>query len=147
MMERLLLLVSGLCFGAGVTVSGMVNPTKVLNFMDIAGTWDPTLLFVMGAGLVATFIGYRVVFRRQRPLYDSSFRLPASKSLDARLIGGGALFGLGWGLTGFCPGPAIAGLVFLNSKAFVFAAAMATGMILVRIITDRRTGLAAARGD
>ena len=143
-MKRIVLFLAGLCFGAGVTVSGMVNPLKVLNFMDIAGTWDPTLLFVMGAGLVATFIGYRFIFRRQRPLYAGSFQVPITRKVDARLIGGSAMFGLGWGLTGFCPGPAVASLVFLNSQTLVFVAAMAAGMILVRIITGRLTTSVAA---
>ena len=136
-MNRAAVFLAGLLFGAGVTVSGMVNPMKVLNFMDLAGTWDPTLIFVMGGGLVATLIGYRLVLKRKKPLFADSYHLPASRVIDARLVGGAALFGLGWGLTGFCPGPAVASLVFGYWQSAVFVAAMAVGMIATRIITHR----------
>ena len=146
-MQRIVLFLSGLLFGAGVTVSGMVNPMKVLNFLDIAGRWDPTLIFVMGAGLAATFFGYRAVLARGRPVFAPGFKLPAATAVDARLIGGSALFGLGWGLTGLCPGPAVASLVFGNPQTIVFAAAMTAGMILVRIMPDRTAGLRVAAED
>lgn len=136
-MNRAAVFLAGLLFGAGVTVSGMVNPMKVLNFMDLAGTWDPTLIFVMGGGLVATLIGYRLVLKRKKPLFADSYHLPASRVIDARLVGGAALFGLGWGLTGFCPGPAVASLVFGYWQSAVFVAAMTVGMIATRIITHR----------
>ena len=123
----------GLLFGAGLTVSGMVNPMKVLNFLDLAGLWDPTLITVMGGGLAVTFAGYRIVFARQRPLFAESFRLPETRLIDAKLLGGAVLFGAGWGLTGFCPGPAIASLVFGNSQSFIFIAAMAAGALLMRL--------------
>ena len=139
-MNRIAVFISGLLFGAGVTVSGMVNPMKVLNFMDIAGQWDPTLVFVMGTGLVVTFIGYRLVFARGKPFFAASFSLPSSQVIDARLIGGATLFGLGWGLTGFCPGPAVASLVFGYWQSALFTAAMAAGMIAVRFITHRPAG-------
>lgn len=136
-MNRIAALISGLLFGAGVTLSGMVNPLKVLNFMDIAGTWDPTLIFVMGAGLIVTFIGYRLVFIRSRPLFEPAFSLPATTRIDQRLIGGAVLFGAGWGLTGFCPGPAVASLVFGYWQSILFVAAMAVGMMAVSFITHR----------
>ena len=138
-MNRIAALIAGLLFGAGVTLSGMVNPLKVLNFMDIAGTWDPTLIFVMGAGLIVTFIGYRLVFGKSRPFYEPAFTLPASKPIDQRLIGGAVLFGAGWGLTGFCPGPAVASLVFGYWQSILFVAAMAVGMLAVRAITSGQT--------
>lgn len=125
--------IAGLLFGAGVTISGMVNPMKVLNFLDFTGTWDPTLITVMGGGLVVTFIGYRVIFARQRPLFAAKFNLPATGPIDAKLIGGAVIFGAGWGLTGFCPAPAMASLVFGNSQSFIFVAAMATGALLMRL--------------
>ena len=145
-MNRITVLVSGLLFGAGVTLSGMVNPLKVLNFMDIAGNWDPTLIFVMGAGLVITFIGYRLVLKQPKPLYAPAFALPASDRIDRRLIGGAALFGLGWGLTGFCPGPAVASLVFGYWQSALFVAAMAAGMIAVKLITHRPAATRAVEG-
>ena len=134
-MRALLTFISGLLFGLGVTVSGMVNPMKVLNFMDIAGIFDPTLLFVMGAGLAVTLAGYRLLLRRDKPLLADRFHVPAVMAIDTRLIGGAALFGLGWGLSGFCPGPAIASLVFGNLHSLVFVAAMAAGMVLTRSLT------------
>ena len=145
-MSRIIALLAGLLFGAGVTLSGMVNPIKILNFMDIAGAWDPTLLFVMGAGLVATFIGYRLVFARPRPLYETAFALPSSTRIDQRLIAGAVLFGTGWGLTGFCPGPAVASLVFGYWQSILFVAAMAAGMLAVRLVTHRPAATASVEG-
>ena len=136
-MNRIAALFSGLLFGAGVTLSGMVNPMKVQNFMDLFGTWDPTLVFVMGAGLIVTFIGFRVVLGWQRPMFDQSFHLPSASTLDARLVGGAVLFGLGWGLTGFCPGPAIVSLVFGYWPSVIFVIAMGLGIVAARLLTRR----------
>jgi uncharacterized membrane protein YedE/YeeE len=136
-MQRIVALFAGLLFGAGLALSGMVNPMKVVNFLDLFGTWDPTLIFVMGAGLAVTFVGYRLVLGRQKPLYAEGFSLPAITGIDARLIGGSVLFGAGWGLTGFCPGPAIASLVFGFWPSVLFVAAMAIGMIAVQLMTRR----------
>lgn len=133
-MGKLIVLISGILFGAGVTISGMVNPMKVLNFLDISGTWDPTLILVMGAGLFVTLLGYQIVFKRNAPLYAPSFRLPTSQGIDAKLLGGAALFGVGWGLGGFCPGPAVASLVFGRLESITFVIAMAAGMILAKQI-------------
>jgi uncharacterized protein len=137
-MRKFLALASGALFGAGVTISGMVNPMKVLNFLDIFGPWDATLMFVMGGGLLVTIVGYHFAIMRRAPLFASSFRIPASEDIDARLLGGAALFGLGWGLTGFCPGPAIANMVFGRVESLAFVAAMAVGMILAKQIQNRR---------
>ena len=131
-MGKLIVFISGMLFGAGVTISGMVNPMKVLNFFDIFGTWDATLIFVMGAGLLVTLIGYQIIFKRKVPLYASSFRLPTSQHIDAKLLSGAALFGVGWGLSGFCPGPAVASLVFGRIESITFVIAMAAGMILAK---------------
>lgn len=127
-MPLLAALLSGLLFGAGLAVSGMVNPAKVLNFLDLAGTFDATLLFVLGGAVVTTFIGYRLVLGRHRPLFAERYELPSRTDIDARLLAGAAIFGIGWGLAGFCPGPAIAALVSLRLEPFVFIAAMAAGM-------------------
>lgn len=136
-MGKLAILLSGLLFGAGVTISGMVNPMKVLNFLDIFGPWDATLIFVMGAGLAVTLIGYQIIFKRNAPIFATSFRLPTSQDIDAKLLGGAALFGLGWGISGFCPGPAIASLVFGRMESITFVIAMAAGMIVTKQIQNR----------
>lgn len=115
---------SGLIFGLGLVISGMVNPAKVLNFLDVAGTWDPSLALVMGGALVVTFIGYRLVLGRETPFFEGKFQLPTKTTLDARLIGGSALFGVGWGLAGFCPGPAITAAGLALPQALLFLATM-----------------------
>jgi uncharacterized protein len=142
-MEKLIALISGVLFGAGVTISGMVNPMKVLNFFDVAGAWDATLIFVMGAGLLVTLLGYQIIFRRKAPLFAPSFTLPTSQDIDAKLLGGAALFGLGWGLSGFCPGPAVASLVFGRIESITFVIAVAAGMILSNQIQKRMQTFAA----
>ena len=136
-MGKLATLLSGLLFGTGLTISGMINPMKILNFLDISGPWDPTLIFVMGAGVVVTLLGYQIIFKRSAPLFATSFRLPTSQDIDVKLLGGAALFGLGWGLTGFCPGPAIASLVFGRTESITFVIAMAAGMIIAKQIQNR----------
>jgi uncharacterized membrane protein YedE/YeeE len=138
-MEKLTAAISGLLFGAGLTISGMVNPMKVLNFLDLLGTHDFTLIFVMGGGLITALIGYQLLFKRGRPFFADRFDLPRTKLIDARLLGGAALFGIGWGITGICPGPALAGLVFGNSLSFIFVGAMAVGILLARIATQTRS--------
>ena len=136
-MEKLIALISGMLFGAGVTISGMVNPMKILNFLDIFGAWDATLIFVMGAGLLVTVLGYQIIFKRKAPLFALSFRLPTSEDIDAKLLVGAALFGAGWGLGGFCPGPAVASLVFGSFESITFVIAMAAGMLLTKQIQKR----------
>ena len=143
-MQRIAALLAGLLFGAGLALSGMINPMKVQNFLDLFGTWDPTLLVVMAAGLAVTFIGYRFVLSGGRPLYAESFALPPTQPVDARLISGAALFGVGWGLTGFCPGPAMASLVFGLWPSVLFVLAMVAGMLAVHFL-DRRSPEAARR--
>lgn len=138
-MNRIAALLAGLIFGAGLVISGMINPAKVVNFLDLAGNWDPTLVFVMAAGLAVTFIGYRLALARGLPVFANRFVLPSANAVDRRLIGGAALFGLGWGLTGFCPGPAVASLVFGLWPSIYFVAAMAAGIILARILTRTPT--------
>ena len=123
-------LLAGAIFGLGLAISGMVNPAKVQGFLDLAGAWDPTLALVMAGALVATMIGYRVVLGRAAPLLGGSFALATSSAIDRNLILGALAFGVGWGLVGFCPGPAIASLAFLVPRSFVFVAAMAAGMAL-----------------
>jgi len=136
-MEKLAIFISGLLFGTGLTISGMVNPMKILNFLDIFGPWDATLIFVMGTGLIVTLLGYQIILKRNAPLFASSFKLPTTQDIDAKLIGGAALFGLGWGLSGFCPGPAVASVVFGRAESIAFVIAMAAGMIVTKQIQNR----------
>jgi uncharacterized protein len=131
-MEKLTAATSGALFGIGLTISGMVNPMKVLNFLDLFGTHDFTLIFVMGGGLLTALVGYQLLFKRGRPYFAERFELPKSNLIDARLLSGAALFGIGWGISGICPGPAISGLVFGNSLSFIFVAAMAIGIVAAR---------------
>lgn len=127
-------LLAGLIFGAGIALSGMINPAKVLNFFDLAGQWDPSLIFVMAGALVVTFIGYRIVWRRSAPLFDIRFHLPTRHDLDPALIGGAAVFGIGWGIAGFCPGGAIPALGLGRIDAVIFVAAMVAGIALARAL-------------
>ena len=123
---------AGLLFGLGLAVSGMTDPARVIGFLDVAGAWDPTLIFVLGGAVVTTFIGYRLVWRSQMPLFESQFQLPTRRDLDARLMGGAALFGIGWGLSGYCPGPAIASLPGLSWPLAAFLVALVLGWWLAR---------------
>jgi hypothetical protein len=138
-MQRLSALLAGLLFGAGLALSGMVNPMKVQNFLDLFGTWDPTLIFVMGAGLAVTFIGYRMVLGRGRPLYADRFSLPETTGINSRLIGGSVLFGAGWGLTGICPGPAIVNFASgTSSHVALTCAGVLAGMAAFEAATRAR---------
>jgi len=123
----------GLIFGIGISISGMANPAKVINFFDIAGSWDPSLMFVMGGALITTFIGYRLVLPRPTgPIFESKFQLPTATDLDVRLIGGSAIFGIGWGIAGFCPGGALPALGTGRSEVFIFVAALIVGIFVAR---------------
>lgn len=121
---------SGLVFGLGLVISGMANPAKVLNFLDLAGTWDPSLAFVMGGATVTAFIGYRLVWRASAPALESRFDVPTNTRIDRPLIAGAALFGIGWGIGGFCPGPAWTALPLLAPGTVVFLLAMLAGLWL-----------------
>ncbi|HEX9753906.1 MAG TPA: DUF6691 family protein [Methyloceanibacter sp.] len=127
-------LLAGLIFGLGLLISGMANPAKVQNFLDLAGAFDPSLLFVMAGAVVVTLVGYRLVLRAPKPVLTERFHLPAVKDIDARLVGGAALFGVGWGLSGFCPGPAITSLALLAKGTLVFVPAMLAGIALARLV-------------
>jgi hypothetical protein len=134
-MPAIIALLAGLLMGLGLAISGMINPAKILNFLDLAGEWDPTLVIVMASALLTTMIGYRLVFRRKTPLFAPNYSLPKRRDIDVRLIAGAALFGIGWGFAGFCPGPAIAALTSLRAEPFLFVAAMAVGMAIVKHLT------------
>ncbi|MCA1299553.1 DUF6691 family protein [Stappia indica] len=134
----------GLLFGTGIVISGMANPAKILNFFDIAGTWDPSLAFVMGGALVVTAIGYRLVLARKHPLLAEGFSLPTRRDLDARLLGGAAVFGIGWGIAGFCPGGGIPALGLGRSEPIIFFVAMLAGMLAVKLLETMRSRTASA---
>ena len=137
-------LLAGLIFGLGLLISGMANPAKVQNFLDLAGTFDPSLIFVMAGAVMVTFAGYRLVLRRPRPVLAERFYLPTAKDIDARLIGGAALFGIGWGLSGFCPGPAIVSLPLLATGTLVFVPAMLAGIAVTRLLMQGKAPRAEA---
>lgn len=126
--------VIGLLFGLGLVVSQMLNPAKVLAFLDVFGDWDPSLALVMGGAVVAASVGFALAGRRAAPLWAPAFQIPTRRDLDARLITGAALFGIGWGLAGLCPGPAIAALPLGLWRSVVFVLAMLAGMALHRLI-------------
>lgn len=126
----------GLVFGLGIVISGMANPAKVLNFFDIAGSWDPSLALVMGGALITTLIGYRFVLARPGPVLAERFQLPTSTRIDARLIGGSAIFGIGWGIAGFCPGGAIPALGTGRSEVLIFVSSLIVGLLATRFFTN-----------
>lgn len=145
-------LLCGLVFGAGLLISGMVQPTKVLAFLDIFGAWDPSLAVVMAAALAVSVPGFMLAKGRSRPLLATRSFWPAKNEIDRPLVIGSALFGVGWGLVGFCPGPALESLATLSPDVFVFVAAMAAGMVLrdlwqrSRHVTPREQALAGSDG-
>jgi uncharacterized membrane protein YedE/YeeE len=125
--------ISGLMFGFGLNLSEMVNPNRVLGFLDLFGDWDPTLAFVMGGALLVTVPGFAFARKRLKPLFAIEYSEPASKLVDKKLVTGAVLFGIGWGLAGLCPGPAIVNIGSLNAQALVFVAAMLAGMQLFKL--------------
>ena len=126
-MKALLALLSGLLFGVGLSLGGMTRPAVVLGFLDVFGQWDPRLLFVMAGAVITTAVGYRLVLRRRQPWLAASFQLPTSRRFDARLVGGAAVFGIGWGLAGYCPGPALASLGAAAPSLLVLVVCMLGG--------------------
>ena len=138
-MKNLLTLISGLLFGFGLLLSGMADPAKVQNFLDLFGTWDPSLAFVMGGAIAVTMPGFWLVIRRNKPFFNDVFHLPSRTDLDARLITGAAIFGVGWGLGGFCPGPAITALPLAAEGTLIFVATMLTGMAASKYVLQRRS--------
>ena len=145
-------LICGLIFGVGLLISGMVQPAKVLDFLDVFGAWDPSLLVVMIAALVVSTLGFMLARRRGRPILAGQFAWPTETGVDRPLALGSALFGIGWGLVGLCPGPALENLATLSPRVIVFVVAMAAGVVLHDLWQERRTtasddGTAAAPAD
>src|SRR5579862_4133010 len=137
----------GLIFGLGLIIGQMSNPAKVLNFLDFAGTWDPSLAFVMAGAVAVAAVGFALARRRTKPLLRATFDRPSKTQIDLPLISGSALFGIGWGLVGFCPGPALTALGFARPEAFIFVAAMIAGMALFRWLDVANAPHRAPRAD
>lgn len=143
-MRNLLTFLVGGLFGLGIAMSGMANPAKVINFFDVAGSWDPSLAFVMGGAVIVTFIGYLFVLRRPAPVYEPVFDIPKNRKLDAKLLIGSGIFGIGWGIAGFCPGGALPALGTLNTDVIVFCVALLAGMFATRAFVERAAAQARA---
>jgi uncharacterized protein len=135
MLKMLVNLFAGTLFGLGLAISGMVNPQKIIGFLDFAGDWDPTLAVVFGGALLVAIPAFRLVLKRSRPVLADEFELPTNKDVDARLLTGAAIFGMGWGLGGFCPGPAVTALASGLTPVFAFVAAMVAGMAVYKWIS------------
>lgn len=140
-MAILMALLSGLIFGVGLMVSGMSNPAKVLGFLDIAGSWDPSLAFVMVGAIVMASLAFFIARRRTRSLLGLPVQLPASTAITLRLVLGSATFGIGWGMAGFCPGPALVALGAGYPKAIGFVAAMVAGMVVFELVERTKSGM------
>ena len=146
-LRTLAALACGLVFGLGLAISGMMNPAKVIGFLDVAGDWDPTLAFVMGGALLVAIPAYRAILEQRRPVLSGGFSLPTEDKLDAPLIWGSSLFGVGWGLVGFCPGPAVAAIVTGLPAVLGFVAAMIAGMALHSWLSGELTRRKRPSGD
>ncbi len=133
-MQIFMALLAGLIFGIGLIVSGMANPAKVIGFLDLRGNWDPSLAFVMGGAICVGLVAFSAAAKRSKTLLGEPLRLPQAKHIDKRLVFGGLAFGVGWGLAGYCPGPALATLVIGNSKTIIFVTAMVLGMALFELL-------------
>lgn len=138
MTRNIAALVAGLIFGFGLALSHMVEPTKVIGFLDVAGAWDPSLALVMAGAVIVTLIAYRLILRRPGPLFAPQFYLPTRQDLDRPLIVGAGIFGIGWGVAGYCPGPGIAALGLGTWEAPVFVAALAAGSLSYKWLSERQ---------
>lgn len=136
-MRLIFVFLAGALFSAGLVVSEMINPAKVTGFLDLFGSWDPSLAFVMAGAVAVNMIGHRIVTRRSQPIFANGFSLPTRKDIDGELILGASLFGVGWGLVGLCPGPAIAALGVAPMSAGIFVCAMIVGMLIGKFLKQR----------
>ncbi|WP_045837593.1 DUF6691 family protein [Hyphomicrobium sp. 99] len=147
MKDTAIALLSGVLFGMGLAISGMIDPARVRAFLDVGGNWDPTLAFVMGGALLPMAVAWQVAKRLRKPLVSNDFHFPPTKHVNWKLIGGAAIFGTGWGLAGICPGPGIAAIAVQPMPALLFVLAMAAGMGLHSLIFQREASLAHSTGD
>ncbi|HIK38352.1 MAG: YeeE/YedE family protein [Geminocystis sp.] len=134
--QNIIAILSGLLFGLGLGISQMVDREKVLGFLDVAGKWDATLIFVLGGAVVVTLIAFRFILSWKQPLLDSQFHLPARNDIDSKLIVGAAIFGIGWGISGYCPGPAVTSLVQFSPNPFLFVIAFVLGSLAYKFTTE-----------
>lgn len=130
-------LITGIIFSIGLSISGMVNPKKVIGYLDFFGEWDPSLVFVMAGGVMVNLVLFNLILRRKNPLFSEGFSLPTARDIDKRLIWGSALFGIGWGMGGVCPGPGLSNLFTLNPKAIIFCVFLVLGMYLFKIVDEK----------
>ncbi len=137
MLRNLTALGAGVLFGLGLAVSQMVDPMKVKAFLDVAGAWDPSLILVMASAVAISFVAFRLAARRTHPVFADAFALPTRRDIDARLIGGSAVFGIGWGIAGFCPAPALSSLVYGRTDSLAFVAAMIAGLAVAPLLVRR----------
>lgn len=144
MMRMMTSLLAGLVFGIGLIISGMTNPAKVLGFLDLAGLWDPSLALVMGGAIAVGVLAFGIAQKRSRSLLGDPMRLPGATQVDRRLLLGGLAFGVGWGLAGFCPGPALASLATGGAKPAIFTVAMIAGMVIYELL-ERASALRVKR--
>ncbi|MEQ8823506.1 MAG: YeeE/YedE family protein [Filomicrobium sp.] len=143
-MRDLAALLAGIVFGLGMTVSGMINPVKVLNFFDFAGTWDPSLGVVFACALATTAVGYHLVFRFDRPLLDETFHLPIATNIDRSLVLGSVLYGVGWGIVGFCPGNLMPAMGLFHNGPWIFVGGLIAGLAIARYAQMRLAELNSA---
>ena len=122
--------IAGFIFGLGLSISQMINPDRVLNFLDVSGNWDPTLLFTMAGALMVTLFSFRITLKRNKPVLANNFRLPSRSDIDNKLVMGAALFGIGWGMTGYCPGPAVASLGLGSINSIIIVLSITSGFLL-----------------
>jgi uncharacterized membrane protein YedE/YeeE len=137
MKNNIVALIAGIIFGLGLAISEMVNPARVIGFLDVTGNWDPTLALVMGGALFVTVIIFPLILKRPKPVFSNIFSLPVKRDIDKQLIIGACLFGIGWGLVGFCPGPAITALVTLSPDVIIFVIAMIVGQGLAFYLEEK----------
>lgn len=137
-MQKTLEFVIGLVFGLGLILSGMSNPAKVIGFLDLAGNWDPSLAFVMGGAVLVAFVAFRVAKQRTQAFFGDALKMPTASQIDRRLVVGSLLFGAGWGLAGFCPGPALVSVGAGYTQAVIFVAAMLAGMLVFEVLNRRK---------
>ncbi len=134
-MKILFGLISGIIFGLGISISGMMNPAKIFNFFDFFGTWDPSLALVMAAALSVTAIGYRFILKQKLPKFEAKFFLPEKKHLDAKLLIGSGIFGIGWGISGFCPGGVLPAIFIGHLDVYIFIASLVAGILSTKLLT------------
>jgi hypothetical protein len=139
MKRHLTAFIAGLVFAIGLGLAGLLQPARIVGFVDFFGVWDPSLAFAMGGAVLIGFVLFRLVMKRDRPLFDSKFHLPARKDITPSLVIGAAVFGIGWGVGGYCPGPAVTSSVLCSGRAFIVLTAMAVGMLGMRVVRSRRS--------